>query len=124
MIDYWNINSPRHASTKNAIENLIEPKYVLLSAITKMELIIGAFNKNELHRINKNIHQFPIALINDDITKAAIQLLQNYKLSHGLALPDGLIAATALVLEFKLFTYNVKDYKFIDGLMLYSYSNA
>jgi len=41
MIDYLNINSQRHASAKNALENTIELQNVLLSAITKMELIRG-----------------------------------------------------------------------------------
>jgi predicted nucleic acid-binding protein len=119
MIDYWNVNSQRHNATKNVLENLISLHNVMLSAMTKMELIMGASNKNELNRINKNIHQFNLALIDDNITQSAIQLLQNYRLSHGLAIPDSLIAATALILQVELFTYNVKDYKFIDSLMLY-----
>ena len=85
-----------------------------------MELINGAGNKNELDRINRNTHQFKIALIDDVITQLAIQLLQNYRLSHGLALPDAIIASTAITLELELFTYNIKDYKFIDGLALYN----
>ncbi len=84
-----------------------------------MELIIGATNKDELRRINKNIYLFRTALINDAITELGIQLLQKYRLSHGLALPDALIAATAIILEVELFTHNIKDYKFIDDLMLY-----
>ena len=84
-----------------------------------MELIVGANNKDELKRINKNIHLFKIALINHDITELAIELLQLYKLSHGLALPDAFIAATSIITQSELYTHNVKDYKFIDGLSLY-----
>ena len=79
---------------------------------------MGAGNKNELNRINRNIHQFNITLIDDDITQSAFQLLQTYKLSHGIAIPDGLIAATSMILQVELFTYNIKDYKFIIGLTL------
>jgi predicted nucleic acid-binding protein len=120
MIDYWNENNQRHLSTKRVIESQIGSDNVILSAITQMELMIGAFNKSELNRINKNIHQFNIALLDDSITRSAIHLLNNYKLSHGLALPDALIAATALILDVELFTYNIKDYKFIDDLELYT----
>lgn len=88
-----------------------------------MELIIGATNKTDLTKINKNIHKFSIALIGDSVTQTAIQLLQDYKLGHGLALPDALIAATALILELELCTYNIKDYKFIKGLVLFEPSN-
>lgn len=85
-----------------------------------MELINGAGNKNELDRINRDVHQFKIALIDNAITQSAIQLLQDYRLSHGLALPDALIGATSIILQSELFTYNIKDYKFIDGLILYN----
>ncbi|WP_295675494.1 type II toxin-antitoxin system VapC family toxin [uncultured Mucilaginibacter sp.] len=123
MIDYLNINSQRHPSTKNILKNLIGLDNILLSAITKMELIVGATNKTDLNNINKNIHKFSIALIGDGVTQTAIQLLQEYKLSHGLALPDALIAATALILELELYTYNIKDYKFINSLVLFEPAN-
>ena len=92
----------------------------MLTSITQMELIVGSLNKADLNRINKNIHQFRIALIDNNISQSAIKLLQTYRLSHGLALPDSLIAATALILDLELFTYNIKDYKFIDGLVLFN----
>lgn len=119
MIDYLNSNSERHPATKDLIENAIRIENVILSAITKMELIIGATNKPDLNWINKSIHRYTIAFINDIITQTAIELLQNYKLSHGLALPDSLIAATSIVTQLPLFTYNLKDYKFIDGIELF-----
>lgn len=119
LIDYLNKNSLRHSSSSDILENAIGLDNAILSAITKMELIIGATNKDELRRINKNIYLFRTALINDAITELGIQLLQKYRLSHGLALPDALIAATAIILEVELFTHNIKDYKFIDDLMLY-----
>ena len=84
-----------------------------------MELINGAGNKDELKRINKDVHQFQIALIDNEITQLAIDLLQEYRLSHGLALPDAFIAATSIIAQTELYTHNVKDYKFISGLDLY-----
>ena len=38
--------------------------------------------------------------------------------SHTLNIPDSLIASTALEYKCKLFTYNLKDFKYIDGLKL------
>ena len=119
MIDFWNKNNKRHPDTKYIIEEVLGIDNIILSAVTQMELIIGAKNTADLFRINKNIHQFNIALINDKITESAILLLQNYRLSHGLALPDALIAATSLILNIKLFTYNLKDYRFIDELLIF-----
>jgi predicted nucleic acid-binding protein len=120
IIDYWNKNNQRHSYTREILENSIGVSNIMLSAITIMELINGAGNKNELDRINRDVHQFKIALIDNAITQSAIQLLQDYRLSHGLALPDALIGATSIILQSELFTYNIKDYKFIDGLTMYN----
>ncbi len=119
IIDYWNVNSYRYSQTQNILENLIGIENVILSGVSQMELLVGATNKSELARINKNLKQFNITLINDGVNLLALELLQEYKLSHGLALPDAFIAATSLYTQFPLFTYNIKDYKFISGLKLY-----
>ena len=119
MIDYLNNNSERHFNTKDLIENFIGTENVVLSAVTKIELIFGVTNKKDMERINKSVLRYTIAFINNEISQVAIRLLQDYKLSHGLAMPDALIAATSLVTQIPLFTYNLKDYKFIDGIELF-----
>lgn len=68
--------------------------------------------------VNK-LGRFNVALINNEITLQAFDLLQRYRLSHGMALPDSFIAATAMVTEMKLFTYNIKDFKFISSLKFF-----
>lgn len=119
MIDYWDATHPRHAATKSVLETSILPDNVVLSAITKMELMLGATNKTEMLLITKKLGRFTIALLNNDITLRAFDLLQAYRLSHGLALADSLIAATALVTDLELFTYNTKDFGFLPGLKLF-----
>jgi predicted nucleic acid-binding protein len=86
-----------------------------------MELLLGAANKSELNRIDKYTQRFGLLLINDDVTKKAIELLKTYHLSHKLAIPDGIIAATALVADFELFTYNTKDFRFIKEIRLFEF---
>nr|MDQ2686882.1 PIN domain-containing protein [Armatimonadota bacterium] len=44
-----------------------------------------------------------------------------YRLSHGLLIPDALIAATALVHDIPLLTKNQRDFRFIAGLRLLPY---
>ena len=119
MIDYWDKSNPRHATTKSIVEDSIEPDNIVLSAITKMELMMGANDKADMEKIASKLRRFNVALLNDEITNRALELIQNYRLSHGLSLPDSLIAATALVTNLELFTYNVKDYEFISSLKLY-----
>lgn len=120
MIDYWDSSNLRHAATKATLENSIELDNVLLSAITKMELMLGATNKADLQKITRNLTRFNIALINNDITLKSFDLIERHRLSHGLLIPDSLIAATALIADLKLFTYNTKHYKFIPQLKLYT----
>ena len=119
MIDYWDVKQSRHLDAKKTLENEIELDQIILSAITKMELMMGAVNKTELASINKKLERFNISLLNNDITLEAFKLIEKYKLSHGLSLPDALIASTALITELELFTYNLKDYKYISGIKLY-----
>ena len=118
MIDYWDTKKSRHAATKSTLEKTIGIDDVLLSAITKMELMMGAINKSDMTKIERGLERFNIALINNDITLLSFELLKTYRLSHGISLPDSIIAATALIADVELFTYNAKDFKFISKLKL------
>ena len=59
--------------------------------------------------------------LNPSISDAAYDLLLNYRLSHGLAIADALIAASAIVTAQPLATKNRKDFRFIKGLKLQAY---
>ncbi len=52
------------------------------------------------------------------ISKQSTILIKTYAKSHHLDIPDALIGSTALVLDVPLFTYNIRDFRFIDGLEL------
>ncbi len=119
MIDYLDPLHARHTSAKQFLEDAIELDFVTISAITKLELMRGMQNKVGLIKLIKNLNRFNILLINPEITSISLRLMESYKLSHNLAIPDCFIAATAIHTGFELFTYNVKDYKFISGLQLY-----
>ena len=119
LIDYWDKSNPRHNSAKAELEKNIELDNIVISAVTKMELMIGATGKNDMTRITGKLTRFNIALINNDITLRSFDLLQTYRLSQGLSLPDSLIAATALITDLELFTFNVKDFRYIAKLKLY-----
>ena len=67
----------------------------------------------------RSLQRFNLVLLNDLITLKTIDLLKDYRLSHKLALPDSLIAATVLITDFELFTYNVKDFRFIPQLKIF-----
>ncbi len=92
-----------------------------VSAVTQMELIVGCRNKKELQDLEKFLHRFQVLKITDQISNCAVDLLQQYFLSHGLWIADGLIAATALVHKEAIITKNQRDFRFITGLNLLPY---
>ncbi|HJP62168.1 MAG TPA: type II toxin-antitoxin system VapC family toxin [Mucilaginibacter sp.] len=91
---------------------------IALSVITLMELYQGMGNKTELAQLKRKIRYYDVIEIDPVIPKTATSLIENFKLSHGLQIPDAIIGATASVHQIPLFTYNVKDFDFIPGIIL------
>jgi tRNA(fMet)-specific endonuclease VapC len=90
-----------------------------ISIITRAELYYGALNKNELNRIQKHLDLLQNIPIDGLISEQFIQLMAQYSLSHKLTIPDAMIAATALTHNISLYTLNLKDFRFIQGLKIY-----
>jgi len=93
---------------------------IFLSSIVYMELIQGSRDKVELEKINKFLKKFKIISISRKISKKSMELMKKYSLSHGLLIPDAIIAASAIIKKLPLWTFNQKDFKFIDNLALRS----
>ena len=93
---------------------------ISLSAVTLMELYFGAFDKQELARIKSRMKNLETLILDRSITNAAINLIEQYSKSHGLQIPDALIAATAICKDMELLTYNIKNFKFIQDIKLFS----
>lgn len=101
------------------LDNLLDiNKMLFVNSIIEMELLQGARDKNELRVIEKKLRSFRLLNIQQDIFDLATEYLRNYCLSHGLALPDAVIAATAIHYQIPLFTYNQKDFKFLPDIQL------
>ncbi len=81
-----------------------------------MKIIRGARDKIELNKLRKFLNIFEIIEIDELISYKARYLINNYSLSHNLHIADALIAATCLVKNLKLWTYNKKDFIFIDEI--------
>lgn len=89
-----------------------------MSSVTYMELMVGAFNKQEAQKIRKAFRDIELVEITESISIKARNLVDQYTKSHGLLIPDALIAATAIELDVPLYTENVADFRFISGLTL------
>jgi predicted nucleic acid-binding protein len=94
---------------------------IVVSAIVQMELIVGCQNKNELRKVERFLGRYEIVRVNEKISETAVELLRQYRLSHGLLIADAIIAATAIYLGESLASKNQRDYRFIDGLDLLPY---
>lgn len=100
----------------------IENQSVLaVSVITQMELIVGCRNKAELRHTERFLQRFRVIKLSETICDTALELVREYRLSHGLLIPDALIAATAIVLNEPFVTKNQRDYRFIQRLHLLPY---
>ncbi len=95
-------------------ESLLHNNEVFFSAITEAELVAGKEcadgNKKEL--LLHFLHRWVIVPVSYEIALLAGDLTRDYSL----ALPDALIAATALINKADLLTRNVKDFKNIPRL--------
>ena len=103
-------------NNKQTIKEVEEYDIHHISVITAMELFYGAFNKTELQKF---LELFNIIPIDENISNIAQDLVYKYAKSHSLDIPDSLIASTALKINLPLLSYNKKDFKFIDNLILY-----
>ena len=89
-----------------------------MSAVTYMELMVGALNKREVELIKKAFADFEIIEISEAISIKARNLIEKFSKSHNLQIPDALIAATALELDLPLSTANLKDFQYIPNLRI------
>ncbi len=105
----------------NCLNSLENASTLAVSIITQMELVVGCRNKTELRKMEHFLERFQTLPLTEQISGIAVDLLKTYYLSHGLLIPDSLIAATAIGSELDFITKNQRDYRFIENLELLSY---
>jgi len=83
-----------------------------------MELIQDARNAAEVRQAQQLVAPLEVAWPSESDANRAASDFASYHLSHGLGLLDALIAACAIGRSATLFTFNVKHYKVVPGLIL------
>lgn len=91
---------------------------IAVSDVTCAELLYGARNKKELQIIRKDLNKLTVLPIQSIISKLAVELVEKYFWSHKLSLPDALMTSTAITHGIKLYTLNLKDFRFLDEVKL------
>ena len=80
----------------NWLEAAAEATALSISVVTKLELFVGCRDKKHLDETRNFLSRYPAVSINEAISDRASYLIEKYNLSHGLLIPDALIAATAI----------------------------
>ncbi len=106
----------------NRLDDIEQRSALAISVITQMELFVGCRNKVELRNTDHFLQRFQVIKLTEQISDTTVDLLYRYRLSHGLAIPDALIAATAITVNQPFISKNQRDYRFISELRLLPYS--
>jgi hypothetical protein len=104
---------------KNALQHVLA-----ISTITHLELLAGCRNSREWTLTQATVHQFAELELTPEISRLAVTLFDNYRLSHGIAMADSLIAATALSHGIPLVSKNQRHFRYIENLNLSPYPPA
>jgi len=92
-----------------------------ISTITHLELLAGCRNSREWALTQATARQFSELELTPEISRIAVTLFDRYRLSHGIAIADGLIAATALSRGIPLVSKNQRHFRYIENLNLLPY---
>ncbi|TKK70894.1 type II toxin-antitoxin system VapC family toxin [Ilyomonas limi] len=93
--------------------------HLAISFIMAIELMAGAKTIKKQYKVAKTLKAYELIEASPMISKTALVLSRRYGMLHTIGVADMLIAATAIVSDLPLYTDNIQDYNFIDGLVLY-----
>ena len=87
-----------------------------ISIVSAMELIAGCRNAGQLAGVRHFLAQCEIVPLTEAISERAQKVMESFVLSHGILIPDALIAATALEAGVPVFTRNARHFSMIPDL--------
>ena len=89
-----------------------------VTEVSVMELFEGARDSGEVEIIERFLVEngFLRLPITTGASRRAVELVKRFSLSHGLSIPDALIAGIVTELEGILITGNLRHFQFIPGL--------
>ena len=81
-----------------------------------MELLMGCQKHTDLQRTQKFLGAFELVWPEATEFAKAYELLATHRLTSGLSIPDCLIASMALSRSARLYTFNLKHFRVVEGL--------
>jgi predicted nucleic acid-binding protein len=96
----------------------VPPSTRWVSIITYFELLAGCRNRREQRRLDREMDQYRLLLVTEDISRTNLAWFRRFHLSHGVGFLDTLIAATPLQHNLILSTLNRKHFTPFPGIRL------
>lgn len=93
---------------------------IVINPVVELEILQGVRNKREQKDALRTLENFQRIDYSPECFDLAKILILRYSLSHALKLPDALIAASCLIYDLPLWTYNLKDFAYIEGMKIYT----
>jgi predicted nucleic acid-binding protein len=112
LIDYLR---DREAAVQTVRSLEVRPS---VSVVTVAELYAGVRNESEHRRIEALPDLLDVRDIGFEIARLAGRYRLQYRSSHGVGIPDALIAATAQVHGARLVTRNARHFPMLDDLLV------
>lgn len=87
-----------------------------VSVITYFELLAGCRNRREQRTVAREMRNYRLLLLTEDISRTALSWFERFHLSHGVGFLDSLIGATALHQDLTVATLNTKHFEPLPGI--------
>ena len=88
-----------------------------VDTVARLEFLQGA-NKRQAADAIKFVENFEFVPFSSEVSYVADSLIRQFAHNKGLRTGDALIAATTLVEDLPLYSFNTRHFKFVDGLIL------
>lgn len=87
-----------------------------VSVITYFELLDGCRNRREQRAVAREMRNYRLLLLTEDISRIALSWFERFHLSHGVGFLDSLIGATAFHQDLAIATLNTKHFEPLTNL--------
>ncbi|GHT10346.1 hypothetical protein FACS189432_06870 [Bacteroidia bacterium] len=115
----------KNEDAKNALNSLVADKAYICD-ITYLEVLAGCFTAEKREYAIHFLEAYGLLKHNAEVSDKSIQLMKRYCIQRTgqpmLRLADCMIAAFAMYYKMELLTFNKKDFEFIQGITIHTWS--
>jgi predicted nucleic acid-binding protein len=98
--------------------NSLPPQRRWVSVVTYFELLAGCRNRREQRIVAREMRNYHLLFLTEDISRTALSWYTRFHLSHGIGFLDTLLGATAFHHDLKLATLNTKHFTPLSGVQV------